>query len=129
MDPFKQALLRHNQKDCNFNIIFFLRDFIFKKTLFEKLEKLISYPGATRCICLFQDGILHQVVVCFKLQFISYGCESHTLYFLVVQRLQFKKKIEVQGIFNPFPPSAPIWDRLGKLSILILEGITKKNFL
>ena len=29
-------------------------------------------------------------------------------------------------LFNPFPPSAPIWYRLAKLSILILEGIIKK---
>ena len=28
--------------------------------------------------------------------------------------------------FNPFPPSVPIWHRLAKHSILILEGITKK---
>ena len=28
---------------------------------------------------------------------------------------------------NPFPPSAPIWHRLAKLSILNLEGIIKKN--
>ena len=27
---------------------------------------------------------------------------------------------------NPFPPRVPIWHRLGKLSILILEGIIKK---
>ena len=27
---------------------------------------------------------------------------------------------------NPFPPSVPIWYRLAKLSILILEGIIKK---
>ena len=29
---------------------------------------------------------------------------------------------------NPFPPGVPIWHRLAKLSILILEGIIK-NFL
>ena len=29
-------------------------------------------------------------------------------------------------IFNPFPPSVPIWHRLAKLLILILEGIIKK---
>ena len=28
---------------------------------------------------------------------------------------------------SPFPPSVPIWRRLAKLSILILEGIIKKN--
>ena len=28
--------------------------------------------------------------------------------------------------FNPFPPSVPIWHRLAKHSILILEGIIKK---
>ena len=28
--------------------------------------------------------------------------------------------------FNPFPPSVPIWERLAKLSILILEGTIKK---
>ena len=27
---------------------------------------------------------------------------------------------------NPFPPSVPIWQRLAKLSILILEGTIKK---
>ena len=27
---------------------------------------------------------------------------------------------------NPFPPSVPIWHRLAKLPILILEGIIKK---
>ena len=30
------------------------------------------------------------------------------------------------AFFNPFPPSVPIWHRLAKLSILILEGIIKK---
>ena len=31
---------------------------------------------------------------------------------------------------NPFPPSVPIWHRLAKLSILILEEIiTKKKFI
>ena len=29
-------------------------------------------------------------------------------------------------IFIPFPPSVPIWQRLAKLSILILEGTIKK---
>ena len=29
---------------------------------------------------------------------------------------------------NPFPPSVPIWQRLAKLSILILEGTIKKIF-
>ena len=28
--------------------------------------------------------------------------------------------------FNPFPHSVPIWQRLAKLSILILEGTIKK---
>ena len=27
---------------------------------------------------------------------------------------------------NPFPPSVPIWQRLAKLSIFILEGTIKK---
>ena len=30
-------------------------------------------------------------------------------------------------MFSPFPPSAPIWHRLAKHSILILEGMIKKN--
>ena len=30
------------------------------------------------------------------------------------------------NVFNPFPMSVPIWHRLAKLSILILEGIIKK---
>ena len=29
-------------------------------------------------------------------------------------------------LINPFPPSVPIWQRLAKLSILILEGTIKK---
>ena len=29
-------------------------------------------------------------------------------------------------LINPFPPSVPIWHRLAKISILILEGIIKK---
>ena len=29
-------------------------------------------------------------------------------------------------LFNPFPSSVPVWHRLAKLSILILEGIIKK---
>ena len=31
-------------------------------------------------------------------------------------------------MINPFPPSVPIWHRLAKLSILILERIIKKVF-
>ena len=35
----------------------------------------------------------------------------------------------VPYLYNPFPPSVPMWHRLAKLSILILEGtIKKKNF-
>ena len=36
--------------------------------------------------------------------------------------------IQVLGyiLINPFPPSVPIWHRLTKLSILILETIIKK---
>ena len=30
-------------------------------------------------------------------------------------------------VLNPFPPSVPIWQRLAKLSILILEGTIQKN--
>ena len=30
-------------------------------------------------------------------------------------------------LFNSFPSSVPIWHRLAKHSILILEGIMKKN--
>ena len=30
------------------------------------------------------------------------------------------------SFFNPFPPSVPIWQRLAKVSILILEGTIKK---
>ena len=30
------------------------------------------------------------------------------------------------SMLNPFPPSVPIWHRLAKLSILILEEIIKK---
>ena len=33
---------------------------------------------------------------------------------------------ECRVAVNPFPPSVPIWHRLAKLSILILEGIIKK---
>ena len=32
----------------------------------------------------------------------------------------------IQINLNPFPSSVPIWHRLAKLSILILEGIIKK---
>ena len=32
----------------------------------------------------------------------------------------------LEDILNPFPPSVPIWQRLAKLSILILEGTIKK---
>ena len=48
--------------------------------------------------------------------------------------LEAKKKTSVlfhrdkrtPALFNPFPPSVPIWHRLAKLSILILEGTIKK---
>ena len=30
-------------------------------------------------------------------------------------------------LFIPFPPSVPLWHRLAKHSILILEGIIKKK--
>ena len=39
------------------------------------------------------------------------------------------KKIKIYKLFNPFPPSVPVWHRLAKHSILILERIIKKNFL
>ena len=38
-------------------------------------------------------------------------------------RLKFYAKL-IQ--INPFPPSVPVWHRLAKLSIFILEGIIKK---
>ena len=36
------------------------------------------------------------------------------------------KKMRIYKFVYPFPPSVPIWHRLAKLSILILEGIIKK---
>ena len=44
--------------------------------------------------------------------------------------LAYKKTFvspEIVYMFNPFPPSVPIWHRLAKLSTLILEGIIKKK--
>ena len=38
-----------------------------------------------------------------------------------------ERKWKFTNLFNPFPPSVPIWHRLAKHSILILEGIIKKN--
>ena len=35
--------------------------------------------------------------------------------------------MRIYHFFKPFPPSLSIWNRLAKLSILILEGIIKKN--
>ena len=32
----------------------------------------------------------------------------------------------IATLINPFPPSVPIWQRLAKISILILEGSIKK---
>ena len=37
-----------------------------------------------------------------------------------------RRPLERKDVINPFPPSVPIWHRLAKLSILILEGIIKK---
>ena len=34
--------------------------------------------------------------------------------------------MSLQNSINPFPPSVLIWQRLAKLSILILEGTIKK---
>ena len=36
-----------------------------------------------------------------------------------------EKETYLTNLFNPFPPSVPIWHRLEKLSILILEGFIK----
>ena len=45
---------------------------------------------------------------------------------VISKTIQNNKNIKQQHIINPFPPSVPIWHRLAKLSILILEGIIKK---
>ena len=37
-----------------------------------------------------------------------------------------ERKWKFTNLFNPFPSSVPIWHRLAKHSILILEGIIKK---
>ena len=34
--------------------------------------------------------------------------------------------MRISNLFNPFPPSVPIWHHLANLSILILEGTIKK---
>ena len=34
--------------------------------------------------------------------------------------------VSVKSVFDTFPPSVPLWHRLAKFSILILEGIIKK---
>ena len=34
--------------------------------------------------------------------------------------------MSLQISINPFPPSVPIWQRLAKLPMLILEGTIKK---
>ena len=46
-----------------------------------------------------------------------------------IQEVKGWRKWELTNLFNPLPPSVPIWHHLAKLSILILEGIIKKNFL
>ena len=53
---------------------------------------------------------------------------NYLFYFKVlVSKNRVNKKYENGSqFFNPFPPSVPIWHRLAKLSILILEGIVKK---
>ena len=35
-------------------------------------------------------------------------------------------KYQIRFCFKHFPPSVPIWYRLGKIIILIYEGIIKK---
>ena len=40
--------------------------------------------------------------------------------------LHFQMKENLPNLFNPFPPSVPIWHRLAKLAILILESFIKK---
>ena len=44
---------------------------------------------------------------------------------LIIQEIVFFHFFPT-NVFNPFPPSLPIWHRLAKLSIIILEGIIKK---
>ena len=39
----------------------------------------------------------------------------------------YERDFYMNCYFNPFPHSVPIWQRLAKLSILILEGTIKKN--
>ena len=43
-----------------------------------------------------------------------------------IQEVKGLRKWEFTNFFNPFPPSVPIWQRLAKVLILILEGTIKK---
>ena len=36
-------------------------------------------------------------------------------------------RITLNKVINPFPSSVPLWHRLAKISILILEGIIEKK--
>ena len=44
----------------------------------------------------------------------------------ITKTLKVYKCVMIYNSINSFPPSVPIWHRLAKLSILILEGTIKK---
>ena len=44
----------------------------------------------------------------------------------LTEDLSYNIVMQTSEGFNPFPLSMPIWQRLAKLSIMILEGIIKK---
>ena len=49
---------------------------------------------------------------------------------MIIYKHVFKENENLQVcMFTPFPPSVLIWQRLAKLSILILKGIIKKKII
>ena len=52
--------------------------------------------------------------------------ESASAVFFCIARTSSTDLVSEIFLLNPFPPSVPIWHRLAKLSISILEGIIKK---
>ena len=76
------------------------------------------------CNCILSFFLYSALIVILKL---SNDQECICLFeFLIFFFLLIHNSRVTDNNFNPFPPSAPIWQRLAKLSILILEGIIQK---
>ena len=110
---------------CSHTANYFVLLFHYAQAYFSYEEYLIQ---ATRPLSYNINSNLKIIYIVCSVFFIRnffryYVCQD---FILDLRAQNYTSEFLLLWQLNPFPPSVPIWHRLAKLSILILEGIVKK---